>query len=77
MEKQMLKSIFGNKSWYKSMTAWGTIGLTTAFTIVPAIAESGIVTSETGATITEWLAKISVILGILGIRKAATTKNVT
>ena len=73
----MLEEIFGNKPWYNSMTAWATLILTVAYTVIPAIGELGIVSPEIAETLTGWLTKISVPLGILGIRRAATAKNIT
>jgi len=71
----MFNEIFGGKPWYNSMTAWATLFLTVAYTLVPAISELGIVSPEVGATLTGWLTKISIPLGMLGIRRAATAKN--
>ncbi len=72
----MLKQIFGGKSWYQSLTGWGLLGLAVAWTIVPALGEMDIITSETTTMLTGALTKIGSFLGVLGIRKAATSKNV-
>ena len=66
----MLKKVFGDKSWYKSMTAWGVLGLTVAWTVVPAMGEMGVISPELTTTLTGMLTKISSLLGVLGIRKA-------
>ena len=72
----MLKEIFGGKSWYQSLTGWGVLGLTVAWTVIPAIGEMGVISSETTTMLTGILTKISSLLGVLGIRKAAQAKNV-
>ena len=72
----MLKNIFGGKSWYKSMTGWAALIFFSAEKIVPEIGSSGLLDAGTVASITGWMTTISVILGALGIRKAATSKNV-
>ncbi len=72
----MLSQIFGGKPWFKSMTAWGALGLAVAWTLVPGLGEVGLVDTETASTMTGWLTKVSVILEFLGLRKAATTPNV-
>lgn len=66
----MLKEIFGGKSWFKSMTAWGALGLAVAWTVVPGLGEIGVLSPEATATTTGILTKISALLGVLGIRRA-------
>ena len=72
----MLNEIFGNKPWFKSLTAWATVILTMAWTVIPALGETGIISPEVTTVAAGWMTKVSLILGTLGIRKAATTKNV-
>ncbi len=72
----MLNEIFGGKSWYKSMTAWATVFLTVAYTLIPALGELGITSPEQTLAFTGWLTKASVPLAILGIRRAAQAKNI-
>ena len=72
----MLNSILGDKPWFKSMTAWGVLILTAAWTVVPLMGEMGLVTIEVSASMTKWLTVISTPLNLIGIRRAATAKNV-
>jgi hypothetical protein len=72
----MLGNIFGGKTWYKSMTAWGVLFLTVAWTIIPEMANLGLITVEGAGTLTKWLTVISGPLNILGIRRAAQAPNV-
>ena len=76
-ERKMLDQIFGGKPWFKSMTGWGALVLTMAWTLVPGLAEMGVISPETTATLTGMMTKAGSVLGMLGIRKAATTANVT
>jgi len=71
----MLAKIFGGKSWFKSMTAWGALGLAVAWTVVPGLAEIGVISAETATTLTGMLTKVSSLSAMLGLRKAATTAN--
>ncbi len=73
----MLSKIFGGKSWYQSLTGWGVLGLTVAWTVVPALGEMGIISPELTTSLTGMLTKAGSLLGMLGIRKAATTANTT
>lgn len=65
----MFDQLFGGKSWYKSMTGWAALLLTVAWTLVPGLAEVGALSPEVTTTITDWMTKLSVPLGMLGIRR--------
>ena len=73
----MLDQLFGGKPWFKSMTGWGALGLTMAWTLIPGLAEMGVISAETASTLSGMMTKAGSLLGMLGIRKAATTANTT
>ena len=72
----MFKQMFGDKSWYQSLTGYGLLALTVAWTVVPALGEMGILGPELTTQATGILTKIGSFLGVLGIRKAASAPNV-
>lgn len=72
----MLSKIFGGKSWYKSMTGWGTLILALAWTLIPGLGELGVLDAGTVDMITGMMTKSGTLLGVLGIRKAASAPNV-
>ncbi len=65
----MLDQLFGGKPWFKSMTGWGALLLTLAWTGVPMAGELGIITPETTTMLTGWMTKAGGLLGMLGIRR--------
>lgn len=59
----ILANLFGDKSWYESLTAWGAL----VFSIGLAYAGLDLPGSETVSSVTNWLGPV---LGGLGIRRA-------
>jgi len=72
----MLGNIFGGKAWFKSLTGWGGLILALAWTLVPGLGELGALSPEMVDTLTGMMTKAGSLLGMLGIRKAATTANI-
>ena len=62
----ILTNLFGDKSWYESLTAWGAL----VFSIGVAYAGLDLPAAETVQGVTNWLGPI---LGGLGIRRASVT----
>ena len=72
-----LNAIFGGKSWYKSLTAWGLVILGGISPLVggacaPDVSLLSFETCEYLTTALNWAGQI---LTVLGIRKAATAPN--
>ncbi len=65
----MLEQLFGGKAWFKSMTTWGGLLLTLAWTLVPEAGALGIIEPETASTLTAWMTKAGSLLGLFGIRR--------
>ncbi len=69
----MLSNIFGDKSWYKSLTAWGLVvmaGLTSALTVLCADGVS-LIGVELCETLTSVFLTVGGVMTALGLRKAA------
>lgn len=64
----LFKNIFGGKPWYESLTAWGLVLLVAAESAL----QSGLIPSEAAT----WVTYAGSIAVALGIRKAATSRNV-
>ncbi len=64
----MFEKIFGSKSWYQSLTAWGLV--------IVAAAEAAVRAGLLGEANGEIATMIGAIATALGLRKAATSQNV-
>ena len=74
--KMMLKNLFGDKPWFKSITAWGLILFSVGSAGLTQICEVGLIDEGTCAA---WMKTVQMVGGsltALGIRKASTAKNV-
>jgi hypothetical protein len=75
-EQQMFAQLFGDKPWFKSLTAWGLLVFFCAQTLVPAAGTQGLIDAEVVKTLMGWMDTAAVLLTGLGIRKAASAPNV-
>ena len=71
----MLENLFGGKSWYKSLTAWGVIVFIVVTSAIDQVCAAGVASDSLCATLTTWSETIGAVLVTLGIRKAATAPN--
>jgi len=65
----MFDDLFGGKAWFKSMVGWAALLFLVAETVVPGIAQLGVIDPELAGTLTGWLEKLSALLAGLGIRR--------
>ena len=70
----MFESIFGNKKWFQSLTAWGTIAYATGAALVTSICDPSIdiLGSDLCSTLGQGLQAIGSVMVVLGLRRAAT-----
>lgn len=73
----MLDQFFGGKAWYKSATGWGIVIFAGGSAVAKALCEVELVSVETCATLTSAVQWIGGIITTLGLRKAATSANVS
>ena len=73
----MFKNLFGSKPWYQSLTAWGVILFSAGSLFVSQTCEIGLFHDELCASLTKGVQMTGGILTALGLRKAATTSNVS
>lgn len=71
----MLSKFFGDKPWFKSMTAWALLIFFCAETLVPEAGKQGLIDAGVVKTLMGWMNTAAVLLGGLGIRRAATAPN--
>ena len=71
-----LSAVFGDKAWFKSLTAWGLVIGVGGMAVLDQVCTLGFLSAETCATAQKWAGGLGVVLGTLGIRRAATAKNV-
>ena len=74
--QDLFSNIFGDKSWYQSLTAWGLIVLVGLTGAASEAAQAGLLSPEVGDVVTSWSTKIGTILTALGIRRAGTAPDV-
>lgn len=72
---QIISGIFGDKPFYQSLTAWGIATYVGLEAMASTACESGLLSFETCGSIETAGAKIGSVLVVLGLRKAATSKN--
>lgn len=72
----MFEKLFGGKPWYRSWTAWGLVVIAVAQTFVAQTCDLGLLSVTACAAATKYITLIGSGLATLGIRKAATAKNV-
>lgn len=74
-EKEMgvinLGAIFGDKPWFRSMTAWGLVLFAAVAPVVSEMGAAGLIAPELAASINGWSIKIGAVLAGLGLRRAA------
>ncbi len=70
----MFRKMFGDKPWYKSVTAWGLVVFAMASTYCSFATGSAVL--PFGDIVCQVGEKGGMILAALGIRKAATSANV-
>ncbi len=72
MMGRILKIVFGDKPWYKSLTTWGLviIGLAEVF-VVGVCGGSGLLTPEQCEPIVKYTQMAGGMMATLGVRKAA------
>lgn len=73
----MFKDLFGGKPWFQSVTAWGLVIAAVGTATLTAVATSGLVAPETAETLMTAVQWIGGVVAALGIRKAATSANVS
>ena len=71
----MLENLFGDKPWYKSLTAWGIVTIGVAQVFVAQTCDLGLLSVSVCATATKYLTLIGAGMATLGIRKASTAPN--
>jgi hypothetical protein len=67
----MFNKVFGDKPWYKSMTAWGAILLGAA----TGAEQIGAVSPGTTSALATLAQDVGALLVLFGLRKAATAPN--
>jgi len=72
-----ISAIFGGKSWYKSLTAWGVVLWAGLAPMLSAACgdEASLLPATTCATLSTVATWAGSILTVLGVRKAATAPN--
>ena len=68
-----MTGIFGDKPWFRSMTAWGVILFTASEAGIGGACggEAGLLSDATCAWLTSAMSSIGAILTVLGLRRAA------
>jgi len=76
--KDIFKNLFGKKSWYQSLTAWGLVILGISNAAVAQACAPGIqlVDADTCSIIVKGLNMVGTAFTVLGLRKAAQETNV-
>ena len=69
----LLGSLFGEKSWYQSLTAWGLVVYVGVAGILDEACAQGVLSAATCATLIVWVHNAGIVLAALGIRRAANT----
>lgn len=64
------------KPWFKSLTAWGLLVFFGLTALIDQACAEGLLSHETCATLQGWSRSVGGVLTVLGLRKAATAKNV-
>lgn len=67
----MFAGIFGDKPWFKSLTAWGLVIFAVVPVAVRAAEQAGLLPAGVGDTVDSIAAKLGPVLAGLGLRKAA------
>jgi uncharacterized membrane protein len=67
----MFKDLFGDKSWYESLTGVGVVLFAAVTAGTEAACAAEIMTAETCASVQTIVTKLSAVLVALGIRRAA------
>ena len=70
---ELLGNLFGGKSWYQSLTAWGLIVYVGVAGVVDEACAQGALGPGTCEMLNIWVKNIGVVLGALGLRRAANT----
>lgn len=65
----LFTGIFGDKSWYESLTAWGLVFYTGSGAVLEQVCALGLLEAATCATATAVLTKVGVVMTALGIRR--------
>lgn len=72
----MFEKLFGNKKWHQSLTAWGLVIFFGATAAIDQACSAGVLTDELCGTLSGWSEQIGAVLTVLGLRKAATARDV-
>lgn len=72
---ELLGNLFGEKSWYQSLTAWGLVVYVGVAGILDEACAQGVVSAGTCATLIVWVHNAGIVLAALGIRRAANTPS--